>query len=318
MSGIKDTPTNFRVYYTSMKDAYTQKKEEALVVLEDLQATCKDLYATVFADFNNNTKEFPINLKDYKEFVENQYIDGKFFRTAKGILLNRKGNYELIGRNFDIYKLAETQKKIYNISNDLKFYDKLLNLTLKEYQILIKTYYTKVQEKLIIEGNGYAFEGILGWICINRCRVKNVKPHIDYKATKERKAQLLAEGKRIYNKEEAEWCKRNGLEYTAEDGRVFQDLEYVYEIPLLDCKLQNGRDIKFQTADYRGHGIRGMKNADILKESNGDKYKICQYDVDIRTKLYICLEADKTLYAKFIRNENQEASTIKQTNRKSR
>ena len=36
MAGIKETPTNFRVYYTSMKNAYTQRKEEATGVLKDL------------------------------------------------------------------------------------------------------------------------------------------------------------------------------------------------------------------------------------------------------------------------------------------
>lgn len=311
MSGIKDTPTNFRVYYTSMKNAYTQKKEEALVVLDDLRTTLRDLYASVLADFNNNKSEYPINLNDYEEFVKNEYIDGKFLRTAKGVMLNKKGNYELIGRNFDLFRLAKIQKEINDIEKDLSLYEKLTRITLKEYQLLLKKYYTKVQETMIIDGAGYVFDGIMGWVCINRCKVTTVKPHIDYKATKERKAQLLAEGKRIYNKEEAEWCKANGFEYNAEDGRVFQKLEYVYEIPLIDCRLPNGRDIKFQTSDYRGASVRGKRNADILEESKGDKYKICDYDVDIRTKLYICLEADKLLYAKFIRNETQKASNIK-------
>lgn len=311
MVGIKETPTNFRVYYTSMKNAYTLKKEETIKLLNDLDNQVNALHETISKDFSINRKDYNINLDDYLEFTTNKYIDGKFLRVAKGILANKEGNYELVGRNFDIYTLAKLQKDIVDGQNSINFCNKLLNLTLKEYNTLLKTYYTEVQKKLIIDGYGYVFSGMTGWICINRCHITKVKPHIDFKATKERKAKLLAEGKKLYNKEEAEWCKANGIEYKAEDGRVYQNISYVYEIPLLDCKLPSGESIKFKTADYRGTSIRGKKNEDLLKESNGDVNKICEYDVDIRTKLYICLEADDTLYNKFIRNENQKASFVK-------
>ena len=42
--GIKETPTNFRVYYTSMKTAITQRKEEALSVKIDLLRSIKELH----------------------------------------------------------------------------------------------------------------------------------------------------------------------------------------------------------------------------------------------------------------------------------
>ena len=316
MAGIKETPTNFRVYYTSMKDAYTQKKEEASAILVDLNNSLKDLYNIVSTDFNNNKKDFPINLEDYPEYINNKYIDNTFLRVAKGILINHKGNYEAVGRNFDIYKLAKLQKDIFTIKKDIAFYDKILDISIKEYQNLLKLYYTTVQKKLILDGYGYVFDGRIGWICINRCHIKSVRPHIDYKATNERKRQLLKEGKRIYNKEEAEWCEQNGVEYKAEDVRVFQKLEYVYEIPLIGCKTKGGDKVKFETSDYRGRSIRGKKNDDLLKESGGDKNKILDIDVDIRTKLYLCIESDKLLYAKFIRNESQEPSTVKPSNRK--
>ena len=316
MAGIVEKPTNFRVYYKSAMTAYTQKKEEATAVLKDLQNTLIDLYSTVSNDFNANEEEFDINLNNYKEYIDNKYIDGKFLRVAKGVLLNRKGGYELIGRNFDIYRLAKTQKEIYDIKQDIVLYDKVLSLNMRQYNNLLKLFYTKVQEKLIIDGFGYAFEGMMGWVCINRCKVVNAKPRIDYKATKEREAQLRAEGKRIYNKEEAEWCEKNGLEYKAEDKRVFQNLEYLYEFALIGCKLKDGNKIKFTTSDYRGTSVRGKSNNDILIESGGDKYKICDYDIDVRTKLTICLEADKLLYAKFIRNEDQTPSSHIKANSK--
>lgn len=316
MVGITEKPTNFRVYYKSMITAYTQKKEEANSILEDLNKNLSDLYEIVCKDFDVNKKEYPINLDDYLEFRNNKYEDGKLLRVTKGILLNRKGNYELIGRNFDVYRLAKIQKEIHDIEKDIVLYDKVLSLNMREYNNLLKTFYTKVQEKLIIDGLGYVFEGMMGWLCINRCKPINLRPHIDYKATKEREAKLKAEGKRIYNKEEAEWCERNGIDYKAEDKRVFLNPEYLYEFALIGCKLKDGSDIKFQTSDYRGVSVRGKSNNDILIESGGDKYKICDYDIDVRTKLTICLEADKMLYAKFIRNEDQTPSVNRKTNRK--
>lgn len=311
MAGIKETPTNFRVYYTSMKDAYTQKRDEAVKLLEELNKKVDALHETVSKDFIVNRKEYSVNLDNYSEFKSNKYEDGTFLRVAKGIFANRDNNYELIGRNFDVYDLARTQKEIVDTNKNIAFYNKLLNLTIKEYNNLLKLYYTEVQKKLILDGYGYVFAGMTGWICINRCHIIKRRPHIDFKATKERKAKLLAEGKKLYNKEEAEWCKANGIEYKAEDGRVYQKIEYVYEFPLLDSKVKDGNSLKFTTSDYRSNKIRGKTNADLFKEANGDKNKICQIDVDIRTKLYLCLEADDTLYNKFIRNENQKASPVK-------
>ena len=315
MAGIKETPTNVRVYYKSMKDAYTLKREEALKNLVELRAKVDDLYNIVSTDFENNQKDYNINLNDYIEFKNNEYIDGKFLRTAKGIVINRDGNYELVGRNFDIYQLAKTQKDIVDIQKNIDFCNKLLNVTVNEYINLVKLFYSKVQEQMVINGYGYVFEGFMGWICINRAKNKFNGTRIDYQKTKERKAQLLAEGKKLYNKEEAEWCKQNGIEYKAEDGRVMQNMEYFYEIPLIGCKLPNGSDIKFQCADYRSHSLRGTTNKDILEQSGGDKYKICAYDVDMRTKLNICLQADKMLYTKFIRNENQTANVVRPIDR---
>ena len=311
MAGIKETPTNFRVYYTSMKDTYTQKKEEAIILLESLYEKVDELRETIDKDFTINRNEYPIDLNKYQEFKDNKYIDGTFLRIAKGVLANKEGNYELIGRNFDVYSLAKAQKDIVDTKKTIDFCNKLLNITVKEYNNLLKLYYTEVQKKLILDGYGYVFAGMTGWICINRCHIIKRKPHIDFKATKERKAKLLAEGKKLYNKEEAEWCKANGIEYKAEDGRVYQNVEYVYEFPLLDSKVKDGANLKFTTSDYRSSKIRGKTNADLFREADGDKDKICKIDVDIRTKLYLCLEADDTLYNKFIRNENQKASPVK-------
>ena len=42
-----------------------------------------------------------------------------------------------------------------------------------------------------------------------------------------------------------------------------------------------------------------------MEECNGNLVKACELPVDLRTKLAICNEMDKTLYTNFIRNEGQ-------------
>ena len=118
------------------------------------------------------------------------------------------------------------------------------------------------------------------------------------------KSDILA--KEQAYKEEAEWCKTHGIEYNGQDGRVFLRNEYCYEIPLLDCHIPHGSKIRFVSADYRGNALRGKTNQDLLEEADYNTEYICKLPLDIRTKLNLCIEADKTLYAKFIRNENQK------------
>lgn len=308
MDSIKEIPTNFRVYYKNMRISYTRKKEEVENKINNLEQEVNKLHKQLLEDYKNNKPLYSVKLTSYQEFVYNKYINGELFRVAEGCYLNKKNNYILTSVNFNVYNYAKLQKELHQAKKDIILYDKLLSLNLKEYNKLLKIYYNKVHEKMICQGYGYAFHGKIGWICINRCHVIKQKSHIDYNQTKLNKAKIIAEGKRLYNKVEAEWCKTHGIEYDGVDPRVYRFPEYVYEIPLLHSKLPNGDKLKFTTTNYYSRAIRGKSNEEIIKESNADKYKICKLDIDIRAKLDLCLEIDKILYTKFIRNEDQKPS----------
>lgn len=318
MESIKETPTNFRVYYTCMRNAYTQKKEEATEILKDLIEQRDDIYIDVQTEFNLKGKSYGIDLNQYEEFIKNKYITGEFLRVAKGYFMNRQGNYELVGSKFNLYNLARIQKEIFKLENDIAFCDKMLAIKLNEYNNILKIYFNKVHELMICKGYGYSFGGKIGWTCINRCKIVNNRKKIDYQETKKKKAQLLAEGKRLYNKEEAEWCKRNGIEYDGVDSRVYINKEFVYEIPLLGSTIQDAFKLRFTTPNYYGTKVRGKSNQQLIEECNYDKAKICQLDLDIRAKLDLCLSIDKILYTKFIRNENQQSSHASKIDRKNR
>jgi len=314
---VKETPTGFRVYYKSMKDTYTQKRLDAIEKLSEIKEKERVQYILVDETFKNNPDAYSCDLTKYEEFNENKYKNGTFLKVAKNIFANRHNNFKLVTNYFDLFKLAKLQKDIVDIQNLILLCDKMLDLSVMEYLNILKKYYTEVQRKMILEGQGYAFSGNIGWICINRCKInKSKKKIIDFKATKANKEKLLAEGKRIYKKEEAEWCKQNNIEYNGVDARVFVKNEYAYEIPLLRCTLPHGSNMKFVTSDYRSPNLRGKTNEDLKEECNNDINKICDLDLDIRTKLNMCVSVNKMLYTKFIRNENQESSVSKKVNRK--
>ena len=76
--------------------------------------------------------------------------------------------------------------------------------------------------------------------------------------------------------------------------------------------------MRFQVTDRRARELRGKTNQDLAKECNNDTNKICELPLDVKTKLNICVEVDKMLYTKFIRNENQKPYIDTKINRKNR
>ncbi|MBO7693002.1 MAG: hypothetical protein J6Y28_09760 [Acholeplasmatales bacterium] len=315
---LKETPIGYRVYYKKLREDYTQRKEEALSVLDDLKLSVNALHEDIKSNAERYKNEFNINLFDYKEFVENTYIDGLFIRLAKGAFINRKGNHVLVADLFDLYNLAKKQKQIYDLNEDIRLYDKILLLTIKQYHTILLTFYNEVHKKMIIKGYGYVFEGDLGWTCINRCRLNKVKRHIDFAATRKKKEDIIARGGKPYNKEEAEWCEKNGLPYDGEPYTVLQHIESCYEVPLIDCKLPNGRKFKFEAADTRGLEGRGKTNEELREIAKDDLEAICNMQIGLKTKISLCNNIDKTLYTNFIRNENQEPINAVKINRKNR
>lgn len=316
--GIKETPTNIKVYYNSMKDAITHKHKEAVEAFDSLRLLMSISYEEIKSNIDVYKKDFKVDLTDYPEFIEDKYIDGTFLKVAKGMFINRKNNYKLVADLFNLYNYAKKQKEKQDLRHKIELYEKMLQISLKEYTNILRTYMTEVHKKLVIEGGGYVFGENIGWICINRCLVGKHRVKLDYAATKKKKEELVKAGKRIYNQKEAEWCQRNGIEYKAEDYRVFMNKEYCYEIPLLNCKLPNGTKYKLDIADYRHTSIRGKSNEDLIKECNNDINKICELQVDLKTKLTMCDITDKILYTKFIRNEAQQPSTTPKACRKNR
>ena len=315
---IKEIPTNFRVYYKSMKDAIGPKYEKAVDDYEKGLVEERALYDDIKLRIQSYKDVYKFDLMSYKEFVDNTYINGEFFEVAKSLFLNKKKNYLATNPAYNIYKLARKQKELHDIKHQIDVYERMLDVTLDQYQKILQAFYNEVHKRLIIDGYGYVFENPIGWTCINRCKiVEGKRKKLDYNATKKNKEKLLAEGKRLWNKEEADYARSIGADYNGVDYRVYLDGEVCYEMPLIGCRLNTGEKYRLTPTFARRH-IKGKTNEQLIAECDNDLNKICELPIDIRLKLNLCLQTDSILYLNFIRNEAQQSAHTPKANRKNR
>ena len=315
---IKEIPTNFRVYYKAMHDAVQPKYEKAVEDYEKMLVEERALYDEVKSMLDVYKQTYKINLMDYKEFVNNSYIDGIFFNHAKSLFVNKKDNYKAKTSLYRLYKLAKFQKDVHDLKHQIDVWEKMLDVTIDQYKDILEEFYNEVTRHLIVKGEGYVFEQPLGWLCINRCKVVQGRRRIlDYKATKENKQKLLNDGKRLWNKDEAKYAASIGADYNGVDYRVFKNEEYCYEFALINCRVTKEEKMQFKVTD--SHRLLNNKSEDeLIKECDGDINKICNLRINPRRKLFMCLKTDDILYLNFIRNEGQQSVKTPKANRKNR
>lgn len=307
---VKDVPVGVRQYCKFMRDAFGKKRKDALAKIDNLNKKIKVEHDEIKSNLEIYKNTCSVNLLDYDEFVNNKYTEGTFFKLAKGMYMNRSNNYELVSDLFNVYNLASHQKQISELEKEITLYDKCLALKVNEYCKILRTFYNEVHKQMLINGYGYVYTGRLGWICINRVLIHNSKrKYIDWAATRKREAELKAQGKRIFNKTEADWCARNGIEYKAEDKRVYLNAECYYELCLLRCTLPGANKFVPEYTDRRANELRGKTNQDLIDDCHNNLEEIVKLSLDLKTKIALCNKVDPLLYTKFIRNENQATYT---------
>lgn len=309
---IKQKPIGIKEYYQNVRNTYILEKEKATLDVDKLINLCNDKRTHLI----NFIHEFKIPLADYPEFQYNKYINGRLKSIAELLYKEKVDNVDNKALRLTLLTYATQQEEIYKLTKRIEILNKILDISYKEYTKLLKSFYTQVQKELIINGNGYIFEGRMGWICYNRIVNNNFgRRVIDWAATRKRKQEILDAGGKLWNKDEAEWCEKNDIHYEGEDYRVYLNRDATYEIALVGCNLKNCTHSRIKSADYRESALRGKSNDEIRESCDNNINKICNLGLDMGTKLYICLAANKTLYTKFIRNENQTSMHFRKVNR---
>lgn len=313
---IKEQQTSYREYYKLYRTAMEAKYQNALENCDKLKVKLEEVYKTVTDKIDLYKNKCKFNLKDYDEYNQNQYIDGELETDVKRLFVRYSNQYENKFDLIQLYNYVNVLKKLSDAIKEKDKYRRCANIKLSEYHDLLFKYMMEVHKAIILNGEGYSLGATLGVVIINRCKLVNARSKIDFAATKANKKKLIAEGQNIFNKDEADFCAVNGIDYKGVDYRVFMNKDYVYEIPLIFKRFKNAHESKFIVTDFRQRSIRGKSNEELINECGRDTKKIAVLPLDIRTKLTMCLEVDKMLYSKFIRNEGQKPVATSKAYRK--
>lgn len=311
---IKERPINIKDYYRDLKADYKAKIEDANKSTEIAIQKNIEFRAKIEEHKNNYKRDYKINLDSYPEYVQEQYIDGKFLNDVSDFYRNCKYN-EDVRHAILLVKYATNLKTISDNKKKLIVYNKIVELKYEEFKRYIKTFYMEVQRQMIVNGYGYKLHGRIGTVCINRCKINVPKTLVDTKLTKRNIEKLRSEGKEIYDEKKAKYYAEHGLEYKGVNPRIYRTDQFCYEFCLLWTNMKHGFYYKFEPYDYWSQENRGKTKEDFIKEANGNLAYICGLDITFRTKVTICNEIDKTLYLKFIRNENQSHITTSKSYR---
>lgn len=300
-----------REYYKLMQTSFDLALQKIDKQIEDIEEDCVGLRDKVacFAD------KLLIDVRDYKEFKEDRYINGKLFRVLSTMVHDTFLKPEIKIYAIMIYSYAAKRKAQFELARRKGSYEKALSLSFKEYKKIIKTYYFKVQS-FLLDGYGYLTCSGLGWVCFNRVYIRDDRKVLDFAATNANKKKLLLEGKTLFNKYDYDKAAAEGKPYDGIDYRIYKNDEFVYEFPLIRAMIDKGF-LKIRLLNSRNKKYQ-IPNSKLLEITGGDCNKIKALDVDLKTKLTLCLQSDKLLYTKFIRNEEQTSYKHRKTYLKDR
>lgn len=299
---------NIKDYYlaflTNIKnDIKTYKKEidyhnKVKAKQEEYLISHKDIYKT----------KFNITFDNYNE---------ELFKKVNSLLMNENNKVNIFYLS-QIAKLKYTLDSIANYKKLINMINNRKDIKFRKFESYVNKYYNAVH-KHVIQGRGYKFSNGIGIFAI--CRWKNNNNHksrtLDYAATKQKKAELIAAGKKLYDKKEADWYARRNIPYDGIDYRVYIDSSHRYEIDIYRSKLFINRNHNFEHTEYINSKFRNMTYQQLANICKTDD-EIANLPCDINYKFHIYLINNPSNYINYIRNYEQDPYKYGAHNRQNR
>ena len=270
--------------------------------LERILAAKENCYDWLFARREEINNLYNINLDDYQiEFVEKQYNPIKALET-KVLKLLRYPKDEDRQYIIQLAKWCSILKNEKELQHKLEVSRVKTNLTYKEFQAYLLKYYCKVH-KVLLQGDAYKFGKGLGTIFLKTIDLSDDKGRrVDFGKTNANRKKLLAEGKTLYNKKEAERCEIQGTEYNGVPYVVYQDKtkEIVLDIMNSKCFTSRGH-ISISSKSYINLKYRGMTYQEIADKLCPTEESVANLQMDLYTKRTILKIKNPGIIQKFIR-----------------
>lgn len=288
-------------YYNMFHKLYSDRLPNIKRELNQLIDSNDEIYKTLKTKVDDYLTDYNIDLYQYKEFKNNEYINGE-------LLLKANSLYAVDTANPDIYLLhlyiyAKNLKAIAELKAKLDKFYKFVNLTSIEFKKIISTFYVAVQRRMLLYGEAYDFENAIGMVLIMSKNNTHHKKVLDYYATNIKKKEVISKGLKVYNDVEAAWCAERGIQYDGVDCRQYKSSEYITFCKLLKSKLGSDFEVKFYPSDYNIKNNIPTKYDDIIKHFDNDINKLADAVMSFKKKIALCNIMNPELYKTFIRYE---------------
>lgn len=291
-----------------LKDFYLQFKREAKVKYEELSNKLKsdielkeERKKTIIYNKDNLNTKYNINIDDYIEFTDEIYNDKEtlynkivnFYKSEKD-----DSNKRMLVAVMDY---CNSLRRENNYKKDIDIAETEMNMTIKEYTQWLYNYFTKVH-KIVLEGGGFKFGNKLGTYIINNYNIKPKKQQVDYNATRIKKQELLAAGKKIYNENEAAWYKARHIPYDGVPYVVYTTKTNVYAFEFINHNTFHRNKMNFKHNEYINWKYRGLTQKQVADKYCKTKDDVYKLQVDIKYKLNILLYKGYVTHLTYVRN----------------
>ncbi|MBP3201274.1 MAG: hypothetical protein J6M39_06465 [Lachnospiraceae bacterium] len=203
-----------------------------------------------------------------------------------------------------LVKYCSIITNINNTQKEFELADKKRNLNFSDYRYFVFKYYSKVH-KFLLEGKAYRYNGGIGTLYIDRIQIKSEGKKIDFHKTKLRKEELLKQGVKLYNKQDAAKAELLGIPYDGVDYRVWLRAPAYYSLKFVHSKYF-GRSYDFTPISYIHQKYRDYTQDQLALEVCENNEDIYDLQVDLRTKITIYLKRNPERYINFQRDINDK------------
>lgn len=299
-----------------LKDYYLQfihdakvdavRYKEKLDITVDAKNNVREYIATKIDEVKES---FNIDLNKYeKEWINSEYNTNEALYNVCIKLLNSLDEHSNKILLLQVIKYCNLLRTEYRCRRAIELTNTRKNLRFIDYRKHITNYYNSVH-KCVLQGMGYKFSNGIGtFVCnhwkLDKNKMKN-KPRLDYKATQEKKKELLAKGVKLYDDKEAAWYAARKIPYDAVDYRVYRTNTSWYEFTFIKSQIAKSGCYDYKHTEYIATKYRGMSYTDMAEKLCKTEEDIYKLQVDIKYKLNILLYKDPTKYLNFVRNASQ-------------